>query len=224
MRLDTGLRLHKSGPDQACDSYFLFGCRLSTLSNKIPSNGSQKGRSFDFKSRNATKKKEGASRVRDVQLRRSAKNVIDSSDFRLYPSCDTREGRGVGTEDNFGSEKYCLGTIEGRQKAEITRRNSYLRRAAFAPAVPPGRFAPILPPSGSRLAALPPSPALQSRRWRHCVTGKGADPDRQPLPLHCSRTVGATFKELTICSYTTARRVDRRPLPYGTKSSKRRNI
>lgn len=84
------------------------------------------------------------------------------------------------------------------------------------PCGPPGRFAPILPPSGSRLAALPPSPAVQSRRWRHCVTGKGADPDQQPLPLHCSLTTEATFKELTMCSYITVPRVERRSLRSGT--------
>lgn len=67
---------------------------------------------------------------------------------------------------------------------------------------PPGRFAPILPPSGSGLAALPPSPAVQSRRWRCCVTGKGADPDQQPLPLHCSRTTGVAFKSARSCSDT----------------------
>lgn len=86
------------------------------------------------------------------------------------------------------------------------------------PCGPPGRFAPILPPSGSRLAALPPSPAVQSRRWRHCVTGKGADPDQQPLPLHCSLTTDATFEELTMCSYIIVPRVERRSLRSRTES------
>lgn len=70
----------------------------------------------------------------------------------------------------------------------------------------------------------PSSPPVQSRRWRHCVTGKGADPDQQPLPLHCSRTTGVTFKELTMCSYIIVPRMERRPLRSGTEYILKKHI
>lgn len=121
---------------------------------------------------------------------RSAQKVIDSSDFLLFPPCDTREKGGVlVTEDNFGSEKDTASAeAKGAKNAETARREWLPASAAFTPQSA-GRFSPILPPSGSRLPSRPPSPAVQSRRWRCCVTGKGADPHQPPLPLHCSHTM-----------------------------------
>lgn len=121
----------------------------------MPLNGSLKWRSIDFNRKKALKIYR-ESWVLDIQTRRSAQNVIDSVDFRLYPSCDTREGRGVGTEDNFGTGKK---TIEGRQKAKITRRNTYLLCAASTPAVP----RPISPDLAALWLSSRKSPSLSSR-------------------------------------------------------------
>lgn len=124
---------------------------------------------------------------RDVQRR--TRKVIDSSDFLLFPPVAQErsgEGRGVSTEDNFGAKIFSQRSVRRNKNTQRgSGRNTFVCRCR--PPVP-GPFLAAL--AALRLAS---SLSHQPFSQRCCVTGKGAEPDQPPLPLHRAHT-GAAFR------------------------------
>lgn len=105
----------------------------------------------------------GPVRQRDIQ-RKSAQKVIDSSDFLLFPPCDTRAGPEKGgvlvQRTTLDPRKYSVcGWKSQNKNKEHGGRGGYLRLRQSPPS-PPGRFSPLLPLSGSLLLPLSSLPLV----------------------------------------------------------------
>lgn len=141
-------------------------CRLSTLAlSQIPVDGSQSTvQIFLFFLQNTPDQDlSGPVRQRDIQ-RQSAQKVIDSSDFLLFPPCDTRAGPEKGgvlvQRTTLDPRKYSVcGWKSQNKNKEHGGRGGYLRLRQSPPS-PPGRFSPLLPLSGSLLLPLSSLPLV----------------------------------------------------------------
>lgn len=181
--------LYKSGPVRARGSHFLLGYRLSTLALS-QFQFDEFHRTVFFSDHKTPKYNlSGPFLRRDIQ-RKTSQKVIDSSDFLLFPLWHKSgpEKGGVLVQRTTLDPKFILSADRKAQQNHTTQRAGQVPASAAIIPQSPGRFSPLLPLSVSLPLSLSLSPAVQSQRWRCCVTGKGADPDQPPLPLHCSHT------------------------------------
>lgn len=165
-RTTTSLFFTNQALSKARGSHFLLG--LSAVHTCPQPNSSRwiSKHSSDFSSflqNTPDQDLSGPVRQRDIQ-RQSAQKVIDSSDFLLFPPCDTRAGPEKGgvlvQRTTLDPRKYSVcGWKSQNKNKEHGGRGGYLRLRQSPPS-PPGRFSPLLPLSGSLLLPLSSLPLV----------------------------------------------------------------